>query len=80
MSYRHQELTSPEQTATALAIPGQTTTGKESSNLFKIGSLPKTIKSQKIQRQTQVMISDAEEYLILEDPVKQERMEETENA
>ncbi|GKE39036.1 hypothetical protein Tco_1462441, partial [Tanacetum coccineum] len=92
-----------------LAIPGQTATGKESSNLFMAGSsndLPvskgytlrsgedslKLIKlmdlysnnvdkeSQKIGRQAQVMISDAEEYLILVDPVKQGRMEETENA
>ncbi|GJS26546.1 ribonuclease H-like domain-containing protein, partial [Tanacetum coccineum] len=66
---------------------GQTTTGKESSNPFMVGSLPKTInsnnvdeESQKIGRQAQVMISDAEEYLILEDPIKQGRMEETENA
>ncbi|GJY44626.1 hypothetical protein Tco_0432839 [Tanacetum coccineum] len=66
---------------------GQTTTGKESSNPFMAGSLPKTInsnnvdeESQKIGRQAQVMISDAEEYLISEDPVKQGRMEETENA
>ncbi|GJV39018.1 hypothetical protein Tco_1417458 [Tanacetum coccineum] len=70
---------------TALAIPGQTTTGKESSNPFMAGSLPKTIRvscsfshnvdkeSQNIGRQAQVMISDAEEYLILEDPVKQGR-------
>ncbi|GKC51285.1 hypothetical protein Tco_1074030 [Tanacetum coccineum] len=87
---------------TALAIPGQTATGKESSNPFMAGSLPKTIspmihlsqklpfwkmlsnsvdeESQKIGRQAQVMISDAEEYLISEDPVKQGRMEETENA
>ncbi|GJW11254.1 hypothetical protein Tco_0765943 [Tanacetum coccineum] len=36
------------------------------------------LKSQKIGRQAQVMISDAEEYLISEDPVKQGRMEETE--
>ncbi|GJU41348.1 putative ribonuclease H-like domain-containing protein [Tanacetum coccineum] len=36
--------------------------------------------SQKIGRQAQVMISDAEEYLISEDPVKQGRMEETKNA
>ncbi|GKA18211.1 hypothetical protein Tco_0698048 [Tanacetum coccineum] len=71
----------------ALAIPGQTATGKESSNPFMAGSLPKTInsnnvdeESQKIGRQAQVMISDAEEYLISEDPVKQGRMEETENA
>ncbi|GKD93021.1 hypothetical protein Tco_1372858, partial [Tanacetum coccineum] len=34
MSNRHQELTSPEQTASALAIPEQTTTGKEISNPF----------------------------------------------
>ncbi|GJX09749.1 hypothetical protein Tco_0199608 [Tanacetum coccineum] len=61
----------------SLAIPGQTTTGKESSNPFMAGSLPKTINSnnvdevsQKIGRKAQVMISDAEEYLILEDPVK----------
>ncbi|GJT53604.1 ribonuclease H-like domain-containing protein [Tanacetum coccineum] len=71
----------------SLAIPGQTATSKESSNLFMAGSLPKTInsnnvdeESQKIGRQAQVMISDAEEYLISEDPVKQGRMEETENA
>ncbi|GJW80790.1 hypothetical protein Tco_0144765 [Tanacetum coccineum] len=71
----------------ALAIPGQTATGKESSNPFMAGSLPKTInsnnvdeESQKIGRQAQVMISDAKEYLISEDPVKQGRMEETENA
>ncbi|GJY34147.1 hypothetical protein Tco_0418616 [Tanacetum coccineum] len=70
-----------------LAIPGQTATGKELSNPFMAGSLPKTInsnnvdeESQKIGRQAQVMISDAEEYLISEDPVKQGRMEETENA
>ncbi|GKC99160.1 hypothetical protein Tco_1169435 [Tanacetum coccineum] len=31
------------QTASELAIPGQTTTGKESSNPFMAGSLPKTI-------------------------------------
>ncbi|GKB96074.1 hypothetical protein Tco_0982211, partial [Tanacetum coccineum] len=35
--------TASEQTATGLAIPGQTTTGKESSNPFMAGSLPKTI-------------------------------------
>ncbi|GKC04561.1 hypothetical protein Tco_0996171, partial [Tanacetum coccineum] len=58
-----------------LTIPGPTTTGKESSNPFMAGSLPKTInsnnvdeESQKIGRQAQVMISDVEEYLILEDP------------
>ncbi|GKD11953.1 hypothetical protein Tco_1196360, partial [Tanacetum coccineum] len=43
MFNRHQELTSPEQTASELAIPGQTATGKESSNPFMAGSLPKTI-------------------------------------
>ncbi|GJX50735.1 hypothetical protein Tco_0277580 [Tanacetum coccineum] len=66
----------------SLSIPGQTTTGKESSNPFMAGSLPKTInsnnvdeESQKIARQAPVMISDAEEYLISEDPVKQGRME-----
>ncbi|GJX25132.1 hypothetical protein Tco_0231428 [Tanacetum coccineum] len=71
---------------TTLATPGQTATGKESLNPFMAGSLPKTInsnnvdeESQKIGRQAQVMISDAEEYLISEDPVKQGRMEETEN-
>ncbi|GJT54445.1 putative ribonuclease H-like domain-containing protein [Tanacetum coccineum] len=36
---------SPEQTASALAIPGQTTTGKESSNPLMADSLPKTIQS-----------------------------------
>ncbi|GJY54716.1 hypothetical protein Tco_0446380 [Tanacetum coccineum] len=52
MSNRHQELTSPEQTATALASPKQTAIamaspkqtaiGKDSSNPFMAGSLPKT--------------------------------------
>ncbi|GKB96084.1 hypothetical protein Tco_0982221 [Tanacetum coccineum] len=42
MSNRHQELTSPEQTATALASPKQTAIGKDSSNSFMAGSLPKT--------------------------------------
>ncbi|GJR05131.1 hypothetical protein Tco_0528115 [Tanacetum coccineum] len=36
--------TSPEQTASALAIPEQTTIGKEISNPFMAGSLPKTTK------------------------------------
>ncbi|GKC41617.1 hypothetical protein Tco_1059339 [Tanacetum coccineum] len=45
MSNKHQELASPEQTASALAIPGQTTTGKESSNPLMADSLPKTIQS-----------------------------------
>ncbi|GKD28768.1 putative ribonuclease H-like domain-containing protein [Tanacetum coccineum] len=51
MSYRHQELTSPEQTTTgygyqcteALASPEQTTIGKDYSNSLMAGSLPKTI-------------------------------------
>ncbi|GJW78454.1 hypothetical protein Tco_0140136 [Tanacetum coccineum] len=67
----------------SLATPGQTTTGKESSNPFMAGSLPKTInannvdkESQKIERQAPVMISDAEEYLISEDPIKQGRIME----
>ncbi|GJZ88045.1 hypothetical protein Tco_0659827 [Tanacetum coccineum] len=34
-----------DQTVLALAIPGQTATGKESSNPFMAGSLPKTIKA-----------------------------------
>ncbi|GJS42174.1 putative ribonuclease H-like domain-containing protein [Tanacetum coccineum] len=42
---RHQELASLEQTASALAIPGQTATGKESSNPLMADSLPKTIQS-----------------------------------
>ncbi|GJU97083.1 hypothetical protein Tco_1326354 [Tanacetum coccineum] len=52
MSNTHQELTSPEQTAPALASPEQTATamaspkqtaiGKDSSNPFMAGSLPKT--------------------------------------
>ncbi|GKC39902.1 hypothetical protein Tco_1052286 [Tanacetum coccineum] len=45
MSNRHQELTSPEQTASALAISWQTATGKESSNPLTANSLPKTIQS-----------------------------------
>ncbi|GJW40573.1 hypothetical protein Tco_0066418 [Tanacetum coccineum] len=36
------ELASPKQMALALAIPEQTTTGKEISNPFMAGSLPKT--------------------------------------
>ncbi|GJY22225.1 hypothetical protein Tco_0394791 [Tanacetum coccineum] len=36
------ELASPKQTALALAIPEQTATGKEISNPFMAGSLPKT--------------------------------------
>ncbi|GKF18420.1 hypothetical protein Tco_0063338, partial [Tanacetum coccineum] len=61
----------------ALATPGQTTTGKESSNLFMAGSLPKTINANNVDKESQapVMILDAEEYLISEDPVKQVRME-----
>ncbi|GJZ89289.1 putative ribonuclease H-like domain-containing protein [Tanacetum coccineum] len=42
---RHQELASPEQTAFALAIQGQTETGKESSNSLMADSFPKTIQS-----------------------------------
>ncbi|GJV92379.1 putative ribonuclease H-like domain-containing protein [Tanacetum coccineum] len=45
MSNRHQELASPKQTDSALAIPGQTATGKESLNLLMADSLPKTIQS-----------------------------------
>ncbi|GJX24590.1 putative ribonuclease H-like domain-containing protein [Tanacetum coccineum] len=45
MSNRHQELASPEQTTSALAIPGQMATGKESSNPLMADSLPKTIQS-----------------------------------
>ncbi|GJS70938.1 hypothetical protein Tco_0703779 [Tanacetum coccineum] len=43
MSNRHQELTSPEKTATALASPKQTAIGKDYSNPLMAGSLPKTI-------------------------------------
>ncbi|GKF43738.1 hypothetical protein Tco_0130290, partial [Tanacetum coccineum] len=43
MSNTHQELASPEQTATALASPEQTATGKDFSNPFIVGSLLKTI-------------------------------------
>ncbi|GJR63721.1 hypothetical protein Tco_1505883, partial [Tanacetum coccineum] len=43
ISNRLQELTSPEQTATALASPKQTAIGKDSSNPLMAGSLPKTI-------------------------------------
>nr|GEU71003.1 hypothetical protein [Tanacetum cinerariifolium] len=43
MSNRHQELTSPEQTASELAIPKQTALSKEFLNPFMAGSLPKTI-------------------------------------
>ncbi|GKF54620.1 hypothetical protein Tco_0164960 [Tanacetum coccineum] len=69
-----------DQTVLVLATPGQTATGKESSNPFMTDSNNVDEESQKIGRQAQVMISDAEEYLISEDPVKQGRMEETENA
>ncbi|GJS26835.1 hypothetical protein Tco_0487455 [Tanacetum coccineum] len=43
MSYRHQDLTSPEQMATALASPKQMAIGKDYSNPLMAGSLPKTI-------------------------------------
>nr|GEX26457.1 putative ribonuclease H-like domain-containing protein [Tanacetum cinerariifolium] len=43
VSNRHQELTSPEQMASELTIPKQTALGKEISNPFMAGSLPKTI-------------------------------------
>nr|GEX81987.1 putative ribonuclease H-like domain-containing protein [Tanacetum cinerariifolium] len=43
MSNRHQELTSPEKTASELIIPKQTTLGKEFLNSFMAGSLPITI-------------------------------------
>ncbi|GKA34560.1 putative ribonuclease H-like domain-containing protein [Tanacetum coccineum] len=39
------DVRSPEQTASALAIPGQTATSKESSNPLMADSLPKTIQS-----------------------------------
>ncbi|GKB42352.1 hypothetical protein Tco_0887294 [Tanacetum coccineum] len=42
---RHQELASLEKMTSALAISGQTTTGKESSNPLMADSLPKTIQS-----------------------------------
>ncbi|GJZ87462.1 putative ribonuclease H-like domain-containing protein, partial [Tanacetum coccineum] len=42
MSNRHPELASPKQTASALAIPVQTSTSKEASNPFMADSLPKT--------------------------------------
>ncbi|GJZ80731.1 hypothetical protein Tco_0645725, partial [Tanacetum coccineum] len=51
-----------DQTVLALAIPGQTATGKESSNPFMAGSLPKTISpmihlSQKIMAASAITIS-----------------------
>ncbi|GKC09496.1 hypothetical protein Tco_1001106 [Tanacetum coccineum] len=52
----------------ALATPGQTATGKESSNPFMADSNNIDEESQKIERQAQAMISDAKEYLILEEP------------
>ncbi|GKE91173.1 hypothetical protein Tco_1572268 [Tanacetum coccineum] len=54
MSNRHQELASLEQTASALAIPGQTATGKELSNPLMAGSLPKTTLLPKILEDYQV--------------------------
>ncbi|GJQ91149.1 hypothetical protein Tco_0002288 [Tanacetum coccineum] len=44
-----------DQTVLALAIPGQTTTGKESSNPFMAGSLPKTINSNNVDEESQKM-------------------------
>ncbi|GJY50613.1 hypothetical protein Tco_0441460 [Tanacetum coccineum] len=64
-----------DQTVSALATPGQTATGKESSNPFMADANNVDKESQKIERQAPVMISDAEEYLISDDPVKQGRME-----
>ncbi|GJY59320.1 putative ribonuclease H-like domain-containing protein [Tanacetum coccineum] len=66
---------------TALATPGQTATGKESSNPFMAGSLPKTISPMihLSQKKVQITISAAEDCLISEDPVKQGRMK-TEKA
>ncbi|GKB16184.1 hypothetical protein Tco_0850107 [Tanacetum coccineum] len=40
--YYNEALASPEQTATAMASPKQTAIGKDSSNPFMTGSLPKT--------------------------------------
>ncbi|GJU35278.1 ribonuclease H-like domain-containing protein [Tanacetum coccineum] len=40
--YLNEALASPEQTATAMASPKQTAIGKDSSNPFMAGSLPKT--------------------------------------
>ncbi|GKD72007.1 putative ribonuclease H-like domain-containing protein, partial [Tanacetum coccineum] len=40
--YYNEALASPEQTATAMASPKQTAIGKDSSNPFMAGSLPKT--------------------------------------
>ncbi|GKA48759.1 hypothetical protein Tco_0741717 [Tanacetum coccineum] len=44
-----------DQTVLALAIPGKTTTGKESSNPFMAGSLPKTINSNNVDEESQKM-------------------------
>ncbi|GJW28788.1 hypothetical protein Tco_0045663 [Tanacetum coccineum] len=44
MSNKHQELTSPERTAPALASPEQTATGKDFSNPFIVGSLRRHLK------------------------------------
>ncbi|GJY87634.1 hypothetical protein Tco_0502262 [Tanacetum coccineum] len=64
MSYRHQELTSPEQTATALASPEQTATGKDISNPFIVGSLLKTIWLSKCNQviSNETMLSKANGY------------------
>ncbi|GJQ93309.1 hypothetical protein Tco_0004448 [Tanacetum coccineum] len=59
MSNRHQELTSPEQTAPALASPEQTATGKDFSNPFIVGSLLKTTWFYKATSQT----GDKDDYL-----------------
>ncbi|GKA38349.1 hypothetical protein Tco_0730900, partial [Tanacetum coccineum] len=72
--YGNEALTSPKQTALELAIPRQTTTGKESSNPFKAGSLPETIHfcdSRKFKNHS----SDNEESLG-EDASKQGRIDD----
>ncbi|GJX73088.1 hypothetical protein Tco_0311683 [Tanacetum coccineum] len=56
----HQELASPEQTTLALAIPEQMTTGKETSNPFMVGSLPKNYKANLVGVAVLLSYCDAE--------------------
>ncbi|GKD41298.1 hypothetical protein Tco_1261505, partial [Tanacetum coccineum] len=76
------------QTASELAIPGQTTTGKESSNPFMAGSLPKTVHlcdslqsdedSEDASKQGKIVDADAEVTFIDETSsnFKQQKMED----
>ncbi|GKE27119.1 hypothetical protein Tco_1442503, partial [Tanacetum coccineum] len=62
---RHQELASPKQTVFALAIPGQTATGKESSNPLMADNLPKTIQSNDLPLSRGYILRSGEDSLEL---------------